>query len=237
MRVAQGDGAVDEKAAAREALRELYDNEIAYCDAWIGQLLSEIQRMGLRERTVIILTADHGEAFWERGVRGHGRYFQDEILRVPLVLALPGGDYAGSRIEAPVRLVDIMPTVLELTGIQPPDGLRGRSLTSMLGDRPLASEEARELLAECRMALPEQKALRSRQTLTVYRSDTREFTSYSEPALFPLGNGEEDLSSDQLRERLLVMSTEMAGVLAESKQDAPALLPEQKKELEALGYL
>ena len=233
--LAQGDDP-DRKASARHELRILYNDEITYCDEWIGRLLAEVEVLGLRNRTVIVLTADHGEAFWERGVRGHGRTFQDEVLRIPLAVMLPDGDRAGTRVDAPTRLIDIMPTVLALSGVEVPGALRGRPLPSVLTDQP-SEDKPRRLFAECRMATPERKALRSRSDVIVYQPDTRAFSSYGEPALFPLDPGDHQSDQGQLREWLRRMSVEMTGALAQSEQAAPTMTTEQKKALKALGYL
>ena len=100
------------------APRDKYDGEIAYTDAHIGRLLQELDGSPLGARTVVILTGDHGEAFGEHGEYFHGAEIWDEVVRVPLVIRVPGK--APRRISTRVSHVDIAPTVLELAGL-PPD--------------------------------------------------------------------------------------------------------------------
>ena len=85
----------------------------------------------------MVVTADHGEEFLEHGWLSHCRNVQETAIRVPLVLRLPGTDAArGGRSEGLVELLDVVPTILEAIGIEPPAGLEGRSLL------PLAAGEA-----------------------------------------------------------------------------------------------
>jgi len=97
-------------------LRDLYDGEIAYADRAIRQLLAGLEANGLADDTIVMLTADHGEEFRERGWIGHTRTLYEELLRVPLVVAGPGVP-AGRLVRDPVSLVATAPTVLELMGL------------------------------------------------------------------------------------------------------------------------
>lgn len=109
-------------------IRDKYDGEILEADSMFGELLRALERAGLAQDTVIVFTSDHGETFADRAASrfiGHGVLYQ-EVLRVPLVLSVPGADPA--RIQRTVELMDLMPTVLEVTGFDPPDGLDAMSL-------------------------------------------------------------------------------------------------------------
>jgi arylsulfatase A-like enzyme len=106
--------------------RALYDGEIAYTDHHIGRVLKALNASPLRDRTAVILTGDHGEAFGEHGVFFHGREVWDEIMRVPLLVAVPGA--APRRIARRLSHVDLAPTVLDLAGIPEDTGARGLSL-------------------------------------------------------------------------------------------------------------
>jgi arylsulfatase A-like enzyme len=120
----------------------------------VGELLALYERAGLRERTVVVVTADHGEGLWQHvalmnGQRSgalrkgeapsllntlmptHGNQVHHELVRVPLILAGPGLP-AGERIATPVENVDLFPTLLELAGLRPPKGLQGQSLLRRL---------------------------------------------------------------------------------------------------------
>jgi len=99
-------------------IRDLYDEEISSTDAGIGQLLSAVERLGLKQNTDIVLTSDHGEEFFERGWVGHTRTLYDELVRIPLIFRMPSGQ--GSHvIEDLVSLVSLPQTLLDLLGIHP----------------------------------------------------------------------------------------------------------------------
>jgi len=108
-----------------------YDGEIAYVDRAIGELLDGWAALRGPDRTLVIVTADHGEALGEHGEKTHGVLVHDATLRVPLVIAAPGLGGRGN-VEAPVSLIDVMPTVCGLMGIAPPPGIEGRDLSPLL---------------------------------------------------------------------------------------------------------
>lgn len=112
----------------------LYDGEIAFVDAQIGRLLDWLRKRGRMENTVVALTADHGEEFLDHGRLGHGKSLFAEQIRVPLLIAGGGRFKKGTRRTDLVSLIDIAPTLLELAGAAPPEGLQGISL--LREDRP-----------------------------------------------------------------------------------------------------
>ncbi len=101
-----------------EFVRSVYDEEIAYTDAHIGRLLSRIKRMGLDDSTVIILTADHGEYFMDRGKLFHGKDVYEPLVHVPLVIsgAIPD-KLRGREVGQSVGISSIPKTIMELVGI------------------------------------------------------------------------------------------------------------------------
>lgn len=109
-----------------------YDHEIRYVDTWIGQLLDSLRKRTDWNRTSVVLTSDHGEAFGEHGYKYHGFGLHEHQLRVPLMIRLP--EVFHRTVDVPVSLVDVVPTVLELLRITPDAalGLRGRSLVPAL---------------------------------------------------------------------------------------------------------
>jgi arylsulfatase A-like enzyme len=111
----------------QERIRSLYLGEIAYLDSSLGRLIAHLQERGLYDETVVAFTSDHGEEFWEHGIRGHGTNLYEVGLRVPLILRGPRVR-AGERITRPARSVDLFPTLLELAGLPPVAALDGRSL-------------------------------------------------------------------------------------------------------------
>jgi choline-sulfatase len=116
--------------------RDLYDEEVFFTDLWIGKLLDFVESQPWAPRTVIVVTADHGEAFGEHGVTRHAHELWEELVRVPLFFYVPG---AAPRAVAATRgHVDLAPTFLELLGAKPSEALTGTSLVSELrgGEAP-----------------------------------------------------------------------------------------------------
>jgi len=118
---------------------DAYDRAIREADDLIAQFLRNLDELGLAQRSVVVLVSDHGEAFLEHGVKGHGFGGEQEQLRVPWVLRGPGIP-AGVRIATPVSLVDIAPTLLGLLVASPIDGAQGRDLSTTLA-RATAPDE------------------------------------------------------------------------------------------------
>ncbi len=106
--------------------RERYDAGVAYADHEIGVLFDALERMGLAERTVVLITADHGEPLSDHGEVLHGRSLFEELVRVPVVLSIPGLDHA-ERVQQIVSHLDVAPTLADLAGIPVPAQFLGRS--------------------------------------------------------------------------------------------------------------
>jgi len=110
-----------------------YDGEIATADSIVGTVLAELKRLGIYDRAIVVLLSDHGEGLGEHGEEQHGFFLYRETLQVPLLLKLPGSGRAGSTVAAPAELVDVVPTLLDLTGQARPAGLDGQSLLALPG--------------------------------------------------------------------------------------------------------
>ncbi len=121
-----------------------YDAGIAAADATVGSILNGIYRSALGTRTLVILTSDHGEALGERGLAGHS-YLDDFNLHVPLIMATPRRIAPPSIVSRQVRLVDLVPTVLDVVGIDQEKGLDGVSLLSMMRGRKAEGEPVHPL--------------------------------------------------------------------------------------------
>jgi choline-sulfatase len=106
----------------------LYDACIRDIDREIGRIAAFLEERGLAGDTVIIITADHGEAFQEHGRFSHGWSLFDEEIAIPLILRDPAGRGAGQRPAFQVRSIDIFPTVTTLVGLEAPAGIEGRNL-------------------------------------------------------------------------------------------------------------
>jgi arylsulfatase A-like enzyme len=102
-------------------LVDRYDEEIRFTDDGIGRLLSALDELGLADETVVVLTADHGEEFLERGWLGHTRTLYEELVRVPLIVRDPSQQEGGRVVPHPVSTVSIAPSLLEWLDVDAPD--------------------------------------------------------------------------------------------------------------------
>ncbi|HET7540755.1 MAG TPA: sulfatase-like hydrolase/transferase, partial [Polyangiaceae bacterium] len=111
--------------------RQRYDGEVAFVDHHVGRVLEALEKSLFYERTAIIVTSDHGEAFGEHGMIRHGFELWEELVRVPLIVRVPG--VAARHVRARRSAIDLAPTILDLCGVAPPapsatDFLSGTSL-------------------------------------------------------------------------------------------------------------
>jgi arylsulfatase A-like enzyme len=132
-----------------------YDEELLFVDAQLGRLLDGLEARGRLGDSLVMLVADHGEEFFDHGGFEHGHSVFQELLRVPLVAWGPG--VRPARIEAPVSIADVFPTVLEALGIPVEPGVAGRSLWGLLRGGAVPPE--RSLVAEALLHKRERKAL------------------------------------------------------------------------------
>lgn len=116
-----------------DELRRHYAACVSYADAQVGALVDALDEKGLADNTVIVLWGDHGWHLGEHGVWGKHTLFE-ESLRAPLIIVAPGMDKRGASSSAVVESVDLFPTLCELTGYQPPDGMKGESLAPIVRD-------------------------------------------------------------------------------------------------------
>jgi len=100
-------------------LIDLYDAEIFEADRGFADFLQILKDAGRYERSLIVLVSDHGEAFGEHGTFGHGWDLNQEAMHVVLIIRFPSGEHAGVRVQHPVSLIDILPTVLSAVGLRP----------------------------------------------------------------------------------------------------------------------
>ena len=111
---------------------DLYNGEIAYADSRLGFLLDHLDRLGALDHTLVVFTADHGEGLGEHNELTHAMLAYNSTLHVPLIIRPPAGAApAGKVVDSWVSSVDIVPTVLDLLGFDPPEGLQGHSLVPL----------------------------------------------------------------------------------------------------------
>ncbi len=123
-----------------ERPEDRYDQEIWFVDQQIGRLLGELQALGTRARTAVVVTGDHGEGFGERGVTAHGYHLYPPQTKVPLIIQVPG--LPPRRIATPVGHVDLAPTLVNLVGGASEPSFLGRTLVGALaGAAPAGGDE------------------------------------------------------------------------------------------------
>ncbi|HEX6276549.1 MAG TPA: sulfatase [Polyangiaceae bacterium] len=122
--------------------RERYGQEAARVDRELARLVRYLDESGLSSRTLLVVSADHGEAFGEHGVGNHATIVYEEVARIPLIVSGPG--VVSRNVSVPVGLIDLTPTILDLFGLPAPGAFMGQSLAPLLAgrdqtfDRPLA---------------------------------------------------------------------------------------------------
>ena len=109
-----------------------YDAAISYADSLVGRLIGSLGDRGFYDDALVVLLSDHGEGLGDHGEEEHGVFLYDEAVRVPLVVKLPRGERAGTRVREPIGLVDLFPTLAGAAGATLPAGLEGRSLLPLL---------------------------------------------------------------------------------------------------------
>jgi arylsulfatase A-like enzyme len=124
----------DHSPDEKEFVVALYDGGVAAADEQVGTLLATLDKLGLADRTAVVVTSDHGEEFWDHTGAGatHGHTLYAELLRVPLVWYEPGRGSRGTVVDTPVSLVDLVPTCVARFGLDRPPRLDGVDLSPLL---------------------------------------------------------------------------------------------------------
>lgn len=130
--------------AGREHVRQLYDGECHYTDEQLYRLIGTVRAQ--HPETIVVITSDHGEEFWEHGSIGHAKTVYQEVIHVPLIISVPG--MAARVVEMPVETIDLLPTLAVLLGVTVEPSWQGRDILA----EPL---EARPVFSETRGSFPE----------------------------------------------------------------------------------
>jgi arylsulfatase A-like enzyme len=125
-----------------------YEREIRYTDDLLASFLDVLDSRGLSQRTVLVVTSDHGETFGEAIMGAHGFNLKDSELLVPLMIRAPGTVRPGTVVELQVGLVDLTPTLLDLLGVPSSSAMQGRSFARLLGAEGPPFEE-RPIISGC----------------------------------------------------------------------------------------
>lgn len=131
-------GEVPLSAADRSKIVALYDGQLRYVDDRLREVFTLLKDSGLLDRSVVVLTSDHGEEFWEHGGVLHSHTIHQELIHVPMLICLPQDRLGGTRVSQVVRQIDIGPTVMDLVGVDRPNSFSGHSLRGFLEGREAA---------------------------------------------------------------------------------------------------
>lgn len=110
----------------------LYKNEITFNDGAFAKLRAAFEEAGIWDKTMVVVTADHGDEFWEHGGVGHGHNIHQELVHVPLLMYYPPLIKANTKVEAGVDVLDVYPTLVDIVGKKPAANLQGKSLVPLL---------------------------------------------------------------------------------------------------------
>jgi len=223
--------------AFRELVPEsLYHGEVRFADHHVGRLRETLERLGLAEHTLLVVTSDHGEGLGEHGENTHSFYVYDSTLRVPLVLWSPRLLPQPRRVASLVRSLDLAPTLLELLGAPPLARAQGVSLAG------LATGAVADLGLTAYGESLEPQRLFGSAVLRSLRQGRWKYVHQLEPALYDLAADPRELDDRAAREpaRTLAMRQRLAELLAAAPPAAAearaALDPAAREALQALGY-
>ena len=213
-----------------------YHGEVQYIDEQIGRIMKQIVGLGLEERTLVVVTADHGEAMDEHNELTHVYFVYDSTIRVPLLLwgaTVPGG----LKVESLVRTVDITPTILDMLKLPPLEAVQGTSLL------PLMNGESLDLELVGYGESIEPYIVFGASVLRFVRKGKWKYIHKVNPELFDLTSDPGELKNlstvhPDVVERL---RAELSALIEEAPQQAAgartAINPETAAQLEALGYM
>ena len=236
----------DMPARALRHLVALYDGELAFTDAAVGRLIGALEQRGWLDNTLIALTSDHGEEFFDHGGKGHMTTLFEEMLHVPLIFRMPSAVRAGRRSDAIFGSVNLMPTLLGVVGVTPGPEAVGRDLSAHLaGEDPPAGLWAFAELSLRRKfplyaaRLADRKYIADvtaksplAMDLSYYGLSSDPEEQHPRPATDDAGKQFEE----HLRAHLAEMDAVRAG-LPRGKDAGAELGEETKRQLRALGYL
>ncbi len=228
-----------------EHLLALYDGEIRFTDDVLKRVLDSLRAKGMLENTLVIVTADHGEEFFEHGTKGHQKTLFDEVVKIPLVLHWAGTLEGGRVVSDQVRIVDVMPSVLAAAGVREKPTMAGRDILPLARGQSLEPAPA---LLELRADKREFRALRTNELKVIRygrRPDGRELPSVGldlakdRPERQPIGEGRGDARVDEGLRRLdrTLESARALRTWLGAKATSADMDPELERKLRETGYL
>lgn len=211
-----------------------YDGEIAYMDESIGRLLAKLDENGLTDRTLVVVTADHGEGLGEHGEPTHAMFLYRTTLHVPLLIRIPGGRQR--RVPEVVRHIDLAPTILDLLGVAVAPGMQGASVLPLLNgeerdDRPAYSES---LYAQLHYGWSPLASLTERKYELIDAPRAELFDNDADPGQKRNLIRDKEEVAEGLKERL----REIVATMGRADLEGPRKMdPDTEQKLRSLGYL
>jgi len=210
----------------------LYDGEIAYADSALGHFMAYLKKQGWYDGAVVVVVGDHGEGLGEHDEDTHGIFLYDSTTHVPLMMKLPGEDAKGREVAAQVRTTDILPTVLDVVGVQVPARLDGESLRPYFVGEAAGRTAFGETDYPLRFGWAPLRSVRDREVKFIEAPRPEVYDLHADPKELRNIYKSEDANAEKLR-----------GLLAELRKRIPAQTtpgaagPGTSDELHALGYL
>jgi arylsulfatase A-like enzyme len=220
-----------------ERTRVAYDRKLRYTDDRIAAFVEELRGRGILDRVVLIVAADHGEEFNEKGRWGHSKSLFNSLVRVPLIFRFPAGTPRGV-VEVPVRNLDIAPTLLDALGLPPQPAMRGTSLLQAFRGEPFRAPpgygETRRFGLDLRFLID---PARNRKLLLDMESGKRELYDFSaDPDELSDLTAAEPETADALERALRAAIRDMESRAAPSSR-VESLSAVEIQHLRELGYI
>ena len=234
-----------------EYIKALYDGGVHHADRHVGEFVTFLEEIGLADRTLVVVTSDHGEELddhYRDRTADHGHSLRDPLLMVPLVIYDPTRDYDQLEVAAQVRLIDVVPTIADILGVEVAAPIDGRSLLPLMTGE---ETEGRQALATHTSKGPMRAAIRDRglkYIAIIGRADSEKHPNLTQPPprhqLYDLkvDPEERDNLAETNPELTQAFWSELKTIRARLKADEqfevqeitdPALL----ERLESLGYI
>jgi arylsulfatase A-like enzyme len=228
-------------AAEKQHLEALYDGEVQFVDHCIGRILRVLEETGLGDRSLVVVTSDHGEEFWEHGNVSHGHTLYQELLQVPLIMRFPGRIREGTVVSGRLRLMDLAPTILGILGLPRSPEMQGANLAGALASARI--DTSLSAFGEALIYYGEQKSLLTDEWKLVYvpesgkrelydmRSDPGE--AFNVAQMHPAAR--DSLTADLLS--WMEESQAISGTLPTETGSRAVVDGALRQQLQAMGYL
>jgi choline-sulfatase len=210
-----------------------YDGEVAFVDSILAGVMDKLARAGLRDDTVVVVVGDHGESLGEHGEETHGMFVYDGAIRVPFIVWRPGVVPVAT-VREPVRITDVLPTVLEILRIPAAPLKNGRSLVGAMGGRPAAPPPvyAETLFPELNMNWAPIRSVRDERWKLIEAPRPELYDTQNDPAERDNRHGQQAQTARALADVLTRVSGGGPGEMSRQAMDRATV-----DRLASLGYI